>query len=639
MKAIKRFGAIVACLLLLWIVSSQLQMDVAAAPGELPSLSTTPTPTPGVVGVVLATPGPTPDLADAPRYTVKLGDTLYSIARAWGVTVATIQEANGIEDPNDLKAGRVIVIPGGTPPGTTPTTSATPITDATPTPSTTPTPAATAEATPAPAPQPQAPSTEVGDPLYFPETGFRIANEHFWNYFNRRGGLRTFGYPISKEFMLFGYRVQMFQRAVMQLQPDNSVTTMNLLDDGIMPYTSINFSRFPAPERVMADAAPRPDQDGYFDKLLSFVQDRSPNAWSDLPVSFYRTFSNTVAYEEAFPDGSVERGIMPAINLEIWGAPTSAPAHDPTNRNFVYLRFQRGIMHYDRTTGTTQGLLLGDYLKSIITGWNLPPDLDEQAKGSRFYRQYNSLAANGLNRPSELPGTDMRGAFARDGLVVLDPGHGGNQIGAAHVFPDKTTLVEKTLNLIVAEKTAHLLQQAGRQVLLTRTTDALVNNPPRDLTGDGRLTLDDDLMARIDLANDSGAAVLVSIHFNGSTNTAIRGAEVYYNGRRSFSDTNKKLAQMLLDHMLKATKESGYDLPSRGVKLDEAAVGQGNSFYLLGPKGTNKPRESMMPGALVEGAFLTNTDDAALVRQEGFLDALALGYARAIEQYFAQLAR
>ena len=201
-------------------------------------------------------------------------------------------------------------------------------------------------------------------------------------------------------------------------------------------------------------------------------------------MSFYKTFNGTVRYEDAYPDGSVDRGIMPGINLEMWGAPTSAPAYDPNNKNFVYLRFQRGIMHYDKTTGATQGLLLGDYLKSIITGWNLPPDLEEQAKGSRFYRQYNPLAADGLNRPSELPGTDMRGAFARDGLVVIDPGHGGTQIGAAHVFPGGPVLVEKDLNLTVALKTAELLRGAGRQVLLTRTADTQVNNPPRDVTGE-----------------------------------------------------------------------------------------------------------------------------------------------------------
>ncbi|MGE5618472.1 MAG: N-acetylmuramoyl-L-alanine amidase [Sphingomonadaceae bacterium] len=562
-------------------------------------------------------------------YTVKPGDTLTAISRAVGVPAAQIQEANGLKDPNRLVAGMVLTIPGSQPPPPAPTPTLAP-SGGSPTPAPTPT---------QPTPQPQAQQVSTKDPLYFEETGFRVANEQFWNYFNRRGGVRTFGYPISKEFLLFGFRVQLFQRLIMQLNPDGSVSTMNLLDEGLMPYTRINYSTFPAPDGGMAAAAPKPGTDEYLAKLMGFVKEKAPDQWENLPVNFWKTFNDTVRYEEAYPDKGMDPGIMPAINLELWGAPTSAPAYDPNNKNFVYLRFQRGIMHYDKTNGTTQGLLLGDYLKSIITGVNLPPDLEEQAKGSRFYRQYNPMAANGLNRPDELPGTDMRGAFARDGLVVLDPGHGGTQIGAAYAFPGGPVLVEKDLNLKLANKVADLLRRGGRQVQLTRTSDTQVNNPPRDVTGDGKMTLDDDLQARVDLANNAGADLFLSIHLNGNTNTSLNGAEVYYNGQRPFSDKNKKFAQMVLDNLLASTKAAGFNLNSRGIKLDEAAVGKGNSFYLLGPTDTGKPRATQMVGALVEGAFLTNDGDANMLKQEKFLDALAAGYAQAIQQWFQTLGK
>ena len=476
------------------------------------------------------------------------------------------------------------------------------------------------------------------DPLFFEETGFRIANDQFWNYFNRRGGIRTFGYPISKEFLLLGFRVQLFQRSIMQLNPDGSVTTMNLLDDGLMPYTRMNGSSFPAPDAALAGAVPAPGSDAYFDRLLQFVKERSPDQWSELGTNFNKAFNGTVLYEEAYPDGKQDPGIMPAINLELWGVPTSAPAYDPTNKNFVYLRFQRGIMHFDKTNGTTQGLLLGEHLKSIITGVGLPPDLEEQAKGSRFYRQYNPTAANGLARPNDLPGTDMRGAFSRDGLVVVDPGHGGTQVGAAHVFSD-VILVEKDLNLKVAQKTADILRRSGRQVMLTRTSDSQVNNPPRDVTGDGKMTLDDDLQARVDFANTAGAAVFLSIHFNGNNSSELRGMEVYYNTMRPFSDKNRRFAQTVLDNLIASTKAAGYNMVNRGIKPDETAVGKGNSFYLLGPADEDKPRATQMVGVLGEGAFLTNLEDAEWVKQEKFLDALAAGYARAVDQYMQSAGR
>src|SRR5262249_50960372 len=88
-----------------------------------------------------------------------------------------------------------------------------------------------------------------------------------------------------------------------------------------------------------------------------------------------------------------------------------APMQDPNNPNFVYQRFQRGIMHYDATTGVTRGILLADYLKSILTGQGLPDDLRQQARGTRLYAQYSPGAPLWLARPADLPGTDLSWAF------------------------------------------------------------------------------------------------------------------------------------------------------------------------------------------------------------------------------------
>jgi hypothetical protein len=53
---------------------------------------------------------------------------------------------------------------------------------------------------------------------YFLETGHTVRGE-FLDYFNTRGGLRVFGFPITEEFTLNGRRVQYFQRARMELNP------------------------------------------------------------------------------------------------------------------------------------------------------------------------------------------------------------------------------------------------------------------------------------------------------------------------------------------------------------------------------------------------------------------------------------
>src|SRR5262249_39705822 len=96
----------------------------------------------------------------------------------------------------------------------------------TPPPAPQPAPPATA-APPAPAPSasPPAPAqpAAANDPRSFCQTGYRIAEDAFWNYFQFRGGVRSFGYPVSNAFFLYGTKVQVFQRQIMQLRPDGGV--------------------------------------------------------------------------------------------------------------------------------------------------------------------------------------------------------------------------------------------------------------------------------------------------------------------------------------------------------------------------------------------------------------------------------
>src|SRR5262249_26208242 len=83
--------------------------------------------------------------------------------------------------------------------------------------------------------------------------------------------------------------------------------------------------------------------------------------------------------------------------------------------------------------------------------------------------------------------------------VFVDPGHGAKEIGASAKFDDGSTILEKDLNLRVASRLADLLKAAGFNVVQSRTADAQVN-ATRDLTGDGKIALADDLQARVDAA-------------------------------------------------------------------------------------------------------------------------------------------
>jgi LysM repeat protein len=75
------------------------------------------------VGQVLIIPGsstvPDPEPGTQVKYTVKAGDTLWAIARKYGVTVTQIAQANNIRYVNLIYVNQVLVIPGAS---TTPET-------------------------------------------------------------------------------------------------------------------------------------------------------------------------------------------------------------------------------------------------------------------------------------------------------------------------------------------------------------------------------------------------------------------------------------------------------------------------------------------------------------------------------------
>jgi hypothetical protein len=257
-----------------------------------------------------------------------------------------------------------------------------------------------------------APATQVSaqssDPRFFSQTGFRVDNDSFWDFFQHRGAVRTFGYPVSRQFKLDGFAVQIYQREVMQQWPDGSVHTLNLLDSGLLPYTKINGSTFPAPDPKLISSTPTPSDPDYATKIVAFVQQQAPDTFQGQAVNFGQTFTNTVTAQDS-PD--TPDSLLALFDLDIWGAPTSAPAQDPNNHNFYYQRFQRGIMHFDTGCSCTQGLLLADNFKAVITGQNLPGDLAAQVQSSKYYKQYAPGQPGSIARPKDLPGSDLTSAF------------------------------------------------------------------------------------------------------------------------------------------------------------------------------------------------------------------------------------
>jgi hypothetical protein len=142
----------------------------------------------------------------------------------------------------------------------------------------------------------------------------------------------------------------------------------------------------------------------YGGAISDFVRGSAPDTWEGQAVGFSHTFFGLITAAMAGTDN-------PLVNLEVWGAPISRPRRDPSNTNFVYQRFQRGVMHFDASNSKTQGLLLADYLKAILRDKDLPVDLRQQARSNRFFGQYCPAQPAAICRPADLPATNLTFAF------------------------------------------------------------------------------------------------------------------------------------------------------------------------------------------------------------------------------------
>ena len=307
------------------------------------------------------------------------------------------------------------------------------------------------------------------DPAFFPATGYRVNSPAVLDYFQRHGGARTFGYPVSSEFPLLGQRVQLFQRALLQVDADSNVQPLDILSSDILPITHIDGLSLPAVDPDIVASAPSPDAPDYPTQALAFINVFVPDSWNGQPVNFQTTFLNTVTCEDAFGSDPCDPTQLPAMDLEMWGLPTSQPTSDPLNSDFVYQRFQRGIMHFSRTSGLTQGLLLGDWLKRVMVGVDLSPDLNPEVRQSRFFAQYAPSRPLALDRPTDLPDTSLAQAFRSDSLTAAGQ-------GIAQAEPTLPTNVAQTATSVALTSTAVAatqVAQIGQQNLLTATALAL----------------------------------------------------------------------------------------------------------------------------------------------------------------------
>jgi parallel beta-helix repeat protein len=178
-------------------------------------------------------------------------------------------------------------------------------------------------------------------------------------------------------------------------------------------------------------------------------------------------------------------------------------------------------------------------------------------------------------------------------VVVVDPGHGGNDPGAIGI----DGLREKDINLSVAQEVADLLQQQGLQVVMTRPDDRTLELAPR-----------------VRIAEQAKANLFLSIHANAISlsRPEVNGLETYH---FPGSTGGSRLAQAVHSSILQT------------ITIRDRGVRQAN-FYVL--------RYTSMPATLVELGFVTGREDAANLANPSHRSQLARAIATGTLEYVRQ---
>ena len=186
-------------------------------------------------------------------------------------------------------------------------------------------------------------------------------------------------------------------------------------------------------------------------------------------------------------------------------------------------------------------------------------------------------------------------------VIVIDPGHGGNDSGA--IGP--TGVMEKTVTLNIALRLQKLLEAEGATVYMTRSTDAEVS--PKGANASDI----EELQARCDVANNHDADIFISIHNDSFTNGAAKGTTGYYYSRGSAKsrDLADKVRSGVIDQI---------GTQSRGT--------QSCNFYVV--------KHTDMPATLVEVAFISNPEEEKLLNSDDGAQKAAQGIADGIADYF-----
>lgn len=250
----------------------------------------------------------------------------------------------------------------------------------------------------------------------------------------------------------------------------------------------------------------------------------------------------------------------------------------------------------EATKGVASGWVDVPYAPTPGVRWVRLAELPSGATlSSRLTVGLDRLVPYDLSRDASAPNAwrfSLRVAPLYGGVVIVDPGHGGSEAGA---MDPSRSVHEEDLNLRIALKLRAELLKRGICAILTRTGNTTV-----------------DLFHRPELANEAGADLFVSIHHNSGASDS-SGTETWYT-----SAASKPFAEAIQASLVAALR-----LTDRGTKVGRLVV----------------TRETEMPAALAEIAFLDVPAELKLAMTDEFQNKAAIAIAEAVERTLRALGK
>lgn len=200
-------------------------------------------------------------------------------------------------------------------------------------------------------------------------------------------------------------------------------------------------------------------------------------------------------------------------------------------------------------------------------------------------------------------------------VVVLDPGHGGNDPGTQRKSGG-TTYNESDYNLKIAKECRKELSKYGNVIVyITRVQNNWIST-----------------YARAQYAKDVSADLFVSFHIDSSSSSKVSGASTIIPGGHYHKEFKTKMAS--LSAKILANFESDLSLKDRGT----ATRFLEDTPRLNYPDGTAADyfeviRQNMffdIPAIIIEHAFITNDKDFKLLNDSKSIEKLGKATARAI---------